>query len=86
MENNNSSASWWTKCGDVLLKVTPILTSIVTIATPIIECMKHSAKNRSNVKAQQRISDIKFNDWVRRWEYRNQHPFRNFGRRRHGRR
>ncbi|MBO6045231.1 MAG: hypothetical protein J6P69_05215 [Bacteroidales bacterium] len=48
--------------------------------------MKHSAKNRSNVKAQQRISDIKFNDWVRRWEYRNQHPFRNFGRRRHGRR
>ena len=55
--NNNTSSSFWTKCGDVLLNVTSILTGIVTIATPIIECAKHDVKNRSNVRAEQHVTE-----------------------------
>lgn len=86
MEAQNNKPSFWAKCAARIKKAAPYIPAVVAVATPFIDCMKHSAKNRSNVKAQQRISDIKFNDWVRRWEYRNQHPFRNYGRRRHGRR
>ncbi len=86
MENNNSSASWWTKCGDTLLKVTPFITCLVTIATPIIECMKHNAMNRSNVRAEQQLMDMRFYDWQRRQEFRHQHPYLNNGRRSYGKR
>lgn len=86
MEAKNNKPSFWARWGARFKKAAPYIPVIVAVAAPVIDCIKHSAKNRSNVKAQQRISDIKFNDWVRRWEYRNQHPFRNYGRRRHGRR
>lgn len=79
--------SFWTKCGDFLLMVTPILTGIVTIAAPIIECKKHDAKNRSNVRAEQQLMDMRYYDWQRRQEYRRQHPYRNtYRRRRYGKR
>ena len=84
MENNNSSSSWWIKCENILLKVTPIITGIATVAAPLIDCLTHSAKNKSNVQAQQQISDIRYNDWVRRQEYRQQHPYRSYRRKRHG--
>ena len=84
--NSNTSSSFWTKCGDFLLKVTPIITGIVTIATPIIECAKHDVKNRSNVRAEQQLMDMRFYNWLRRQEYRRQHPYRKNGRRRHGKR
>ena len=86
MDAKNNKPSFGARWGARIKKAAPYIPAIVAIAAPVIECIKHDMKNNSNVKAQQRISDIKFNDWVRRWEYRNQHPFRNFGRRRHGRR
>ena len=84
--NNESSSSWLTKCGDVLLKVVPVLSGLVTIAMPWIECKKHDAKNRSNVRAEQQLMDMRFYDWQRRQEYRHQHPYSNNGRKRYGKR
>lgn len=87
MEEKQNKPSFWTKCRDVLLKVTPIISGLVTVAGPIIECAKHDVKNRSNVRAQQQLSDIRYYDWQRRQEYRRQHPYRNtYQRRRYGKR
>lgn len=83
----DNKPSFLTKGGDILLKVTSFLSDLVTVATPIIECMKHNAKNKSNVRAEQQLLDMRFNDWQRRQEYRRQHPYRNtYRRRRYGKR
>lgn len=83
----DNKPSFWTKYGNVLLKVTDFLSGLVNVATPIIECMKHNAKNKSNVRAEQQLLDMRYYDWQRRQEYRRQHPYRNtYRRRRHGKR
>jgi len=84
MEAKNNKPSFWARCGARIKNAVPYITALFTVATPFIDCLTHGAKNSNNVKAQQRISDIKFNDWVRRQEYRRQHPYRSYRRRRHG--
>ena len=80
MEEKQSKPSFWAKCMKRVQEVAPLLASLVTIAMPIIECMKHSAKNRSNVRAQQQLIDIRYYDWLRRQEYsRQQANLRNGG-------